>query len=343
MLGVFLPGARRVELRQVPEPVPGHGELVLAVRASTICGSDLRAIYREHTGTGPEAYAGVVAGHEPAGEVVATGPGCRRFRPGDRVLVYHIRGCGMCEECRLGWQVGCTSPERAAYGWQRDGGHAELLLADEASCIALPGRLSYLDGACVACSFGTAYEALRKADAGGADAVLVVGLGPVGLAVAMLARALGGRPVVGVDAALSRVRLAERLGVVDAALEAGDPEAVREQTGGRGFEVTVDASGSAQGRATAVSLTRRHGRCVLVGEGGRLDLEASPLVIHPQVTVMGSWVTSLWRMEELVERLDRWDLHPEDVVTHRFPLQHADEAYRVADGGEAGKVALVPS
>ena len=69
MRGVYLPGERRVELREVPDPVPGEGQLVLRMRASTICGSDLRAIYREHLGTGPEAYTGVVAGHEPCGEV----------------------------------------------------------------------------------------------------------------------------------------------------------------------------------------------------------------------------------------------------------------------------------
>ena len=65
MLGVFLPGGSRVDLREVPDPTPGHGQVVLAMRASTICGSDLRAIYREHLGEGPEAYQGVVGGHEP--------------------------------------------------------------------------------------------------------------------------------------------------------------------------------------------------------------------------------------------------------------------------------------
>jgi threonine dehydrogenase-like Zn-dependent dehydrogenase len=95
------------------------------MKASSICGSDIRAIYREHLGSGPEAYQGVVAGHEPCGQVVAVGPGCRRLQAGDRVVVYHIAGCGVCEECRSGYMIGCTSPLRAAYGWQRDGAHAE--------------------------------------------------------------------------------------------------------------------------------------------------------------------------------------------------------------------------
>ena len=80
---------------------------------------------------------------------------------------------------------------------------------------------------------------------------------------------------------------------------------------------------------------------VMVGEGGRFEVDASPLLIHAQLTVMGSWVTSIGRMEELVERLARWDLHPERTVTDRFSLEHADEAYRVADEGRRGKVAIV--
>ncbi len=102
MRGVFLPGGRQVDIREVDDPTPGPNQVVLAMRASTICGSDLRAIYREHLGTGPEAYKGVIGGHEPCGEIVAVGPACRRFKVGDRVALYHIAGCGLCRDCRAG-------------------------------------------------------------------------------------------------------------------------------------------------------------------------------------------------------------------------------------------------
>ena len=110
----------------------------MAMRASAICGSDVRAIYREHTGTGAEAYTGVVAGHEPCGEVVALGDGVRSVQIGDRMAVYHISGCGHCAECRKGYQISCEGPGRAAYGWQRDGGHADYLLAEERDLVRLP-------------------------------------------------------------------------------------------------------------------------------------------------------------------------------------------------------------
>lgn len=340
MRGAYLPGGRRVDLRDdLPVPAPGPGQVLVAMRASTICGSDLRAIYREHLGHGAEAYQGVIAGHEPAGEIVEAGPDCRRFKVGDRVALYHIAGCGLCADCRAGYMISCTGAQRAAYGWQRDGGHADFLLAEESTCVGLPDSLSFLDGACVACGFGTAYEAVCRADVSGRDAVLVTGLGPVGIAAGTLAKALGSHLVIGVDTSDDRKALASKLSAVDAV--AGSADEVRELTGGHGCEVSVDCSGAGTARALALAATRRWGRCVFVGEGGRLEIDVSPVLIHPQLTVIGSWVTSIGRMEELVERLDRWELHPDRTVTDQFPLSEAEAAYRAADEGTRGKVALV--
>jgi threonine dehydrogenase-like Zn-dependent dehydrogenase len=341
MRGAVLPGNRTVELREFERPTPGAGQVLLTMRASTICGSDIRAIYREHLGVGAEAYQGVIAGHEPAGEVIEVGPGVRRLAIGDRVAVYHIAGCGVCDECRHGYMIGCHQPARAAYGWQRDGGHADYLLAEEVTCLRLPDELTFLDGACVACGFGTAYEALLRARVSGNDQLLITGLGPVGLAVGMLGRALGATNIVGTDVAQERLDLALNLGVVDLALPAVETSeaTVRDLSGG-GFEVAIDCSGSSAGRLLALQSMRDWGRCVFVGEGGRVDFDVSPLLIHRQVSLHGSWVTSLRHMEDLLERLVRWRLHPEAIVTHRFPLERAGEAYEVADAGAAGKVAI---
>ncbi len=345
MLAAYLPGNSSVEMRTVPVPSPGHGEVLIEVKASTICGSDIRCIYHEHLGKGPEGYQGVIAGHEPAGLVVEAGPGCRRFKAGDRVLVYHISGCGVCNDCRRGFMISCTSTEyRRAYGWQRDGGMAQFMLAEEKDLIALPEPLTYADGAQVACGFGTVYEGLEKIGISGNDAVLITGLGPVGLAAGALCRKLGAQRIIGIDIARERMDLAMKLGLCDDVLTSGPDNVaqVRELTGGHGVERAVDCSANAEARATAIRATRKWGKIVLIGEGGTLSFNPSPDIIHDQKTIYGSWVTSTWRMEELVERLVRWQLHPETIITHRFPLEQAQEAYAVMASGRCGKVAVCP-
>jgi threonine dehydrogenase-like Zn-dependent dehydrogenase len=344
MTGAILPGDSTVELRQFSIPAPGHGEVVIRTKSSTICGSDIRAIYREHVGKGPEGYQGVIAGHEPAGQIEVTGPGCRRFREGDRVIVYHISGCGVCNDCRRGYMISCTNDRyRRAYGWQRDGGMAPYILAEEKDLVLLPDELSYTDGAQVACGFGTVYEALEKIGISGNDAVLVTGLGPVGLATLMLAKALGARTLLGLDTADERVELARQLGLITAAVPATSEavEAVRSLSAGHGVERAIDCSGADSARQIAIRATRKWGRIAFVGEGGTVGFSPSPDIIHDQKAIYGSWVTSIWRMEELVERLVRWGVHPEDLVTHRFPLAEADRAYELAAGGRCGKVAVV--
>ena len=139
--------------------------------------------------------------------------------------------------------------------------------------------------------------------------------------------------------------MALNLGLCDAVLAAGlnNVNEVRELTAGQGVERAVDCSANAEARATAIRATRKWGRVAMVGEGGTVTFNPSPDIIHDQKTIYGSWVTSTWLMEELVERLVRWNLHPEDIVTHRFPLDKADEAYRLMAGGRCGKVAVCPN
>ena len=279
--------------------------------ASTICGSDIAASIastpaRARRGTSPAPSPGT----NLAGRSWPRARGLKRFKKGDRVIVYHISGCGVCHDCRMGYQISCTSEHRAAYGWQRDGGMAPYILADEKDLVFLPEPLTYADGAQVACGFGTVYEALEKIGCSGNDAVLVVGLGPVGLAALMLAKAMGANLLLGVDVNPERIELAKKLGLVDDAFAPdGALEKVRACTGGHGVEKALDASASEPGRALAIRATREWGKIAFVGEGGTAKFEPSPDIIHGQKTIYGSWVTSLWRMEDLVERLVRWNIH----------------------------------
>lgn len=349
MHGVFLPGDSSAEVREYPVPTPGPGELLIKMGASGICGSDIGYIYRgykTHKGlNGEPAYKGVIAGHEPAGRVVSAGEGVTRFAEGDDVIIYHIHGCGVCRNCRAGYYISCSDQsQRKAYGWQRDGGHSDYVVVSEATCIPLYAPLSYADGALIACGFGTAYEGLRRANVHGGEDLLVVGLGPVGLAAAMIGRMLGARRVIGVERNPERIEFVKSLGLVDDIVMADEHaiDRILELTDGKGCEVSVDASGSAPGRATAIGGTAEWGRMSLLGEGGNLETEVSDALLHKQLTINASWVTSLQGMEDLAKMLAAEGLHPEVVISHRMRLDQADEAYALAAAGTTGKVILVP-
>jgi len=172
---------------------------------------------------------------------------------------------------------------------------------------------------------------------------LVTGLGPVGLAALMLAKAMGAQKLVGIDTVPERCQIAKDLGLADEVFVSGPDtlEKVMAITKGLGFEKTVDCSGHTSGRQLCIRATRQWGKMVMIGEGGTVEFNPSPDIIHDQKTIYGSWVTAIWRMEELVERIVRWGIHPEDLVTHRFTLDQAPEAFALMAEGKCGKVAVV--
>jgi threonine dehydrogenase-like Zn-dependent dehydrogenase len=348
--GVFLPGNSTAELRSYPLPNPGIRQLLLEVGASGICGSDIGYIfngYKTHKGLdGTPAYRGVIAGHEPCGKVVARGSDAKKFAIGDRVIVYHIVGCGECRNCRSGYFISCSNHnQRESYGWQRDGGHARFILVEEATCIELPDKLSYVDGSLIACGFGTAYEGLVRAKVDGSDSILVVGLGPLGLAVAIIARALGAKQIIGVERSTERLEFAQSLMIFDNVVlsDRNTLKTVFDLTAGHGCDVTVDCSGSLGGRSIAIDCAAEWGQISLLGEGGRLETEVSDSLLHKHLTIQASWVTSLQGMEDLANLLSEKNIHPEVIVSHRFMLADADEAYRLAAHGASGKVVLLPN
>ena len=169
----------------------------------------------------------------------------------------------------------------------------------------------------------------------GNDTVLVTGLGPVGLAVLMLAKAMGATKTIGVELSDYRIDLAKKLGLADVILKPDDQalETIRSLTGGFGVERAFDTSANDQARQLAIRATRDWGKIAFVGEGGTCSFTPSPDIIHGQKAIYGSWVTSLWKMEELVEHLVRWNIHPADLITHTFPLERAAEAYALMASG----------
>jgi threonine dehydrogenase-like Zn-dependent dehydrogenase len=342
MTGLFFLGEGRAELDSLPVPEPGPTEVRIAVRASGLCGSDLMS-YRWPRGLRhPSTDAPIVVGHEPAGVVEAVGRQVSRFAVGDRVLAYHILGCGLCHPCRLGYPVNCVSPAKAAYGGQRHGGHADYMTAEERSLIAIPPGVSFVDGATLACGTSTAYAATRRAAVSAGDRVLITGLGPVGLAVAMFA-ADAGAEVIGADPNQERAAFARQHGVHHT-ITSADPGAAVEQLReitADGSTVGIECSGTDAGRALLLAAAATWGRVVFVGfGGGALTLDVSAAFIVKQLSAHGSWVSSLAQMEDATALLRQRDLHPDALVTRSYALAEAAQAYRDFSAGSVGKLVV---
>src|SRR5688500_14707919 len=212
MRGAVFLGNREVELRSFPDPTPGPGEVVIEMKASGMCGSDLK-FYRGAPGEAQKALGlggnaePFIAGHEPCGVVVARGPGVseREAPTGQRVLDHHYAGCGACTHCRLGWSQLCRAG-LTVYGVTAHGGHAGYLHVPVRTLVSLPEELSFAEGAAVACGTGTAYAALRRMRIAGGDTLAVFGQGPVGLSATLLGAAMGAR-VIAVVTSPERLQL----------------------------------------------------------------------------------------------------------------------------------------
>jgi threonine dehydrogenase-like Zn-dependent dehydrogenase len=184
---------------------------------------------------------------------------------------------------------------------------------------------------------------LEKIGICGNDDVLITGLGPVGLASAMLCRAMGAQRVYGIEVIDERISIAKNTGLFDELIKAGDDnvQQIQDITSGRCVEKSIDCSANNKARLACIQATRKWGKIVFIGEGGTCEFQPSRDIIHDQKTIYGSWVTNIWRMEELVERLVRWKLKPEMLITHRFELNKAADAYSLMASGKCGKVAVV--
>jgi threonine dehydrogenase-like Zn-dependent dehydrogenase len=340
MKGIVFTGNRELELRDFPDPTPGPREVVVEMRASGMCGSDLTP-YRA---TAPQLP--IIRGHEPCGVVVERGASVEEDEAplGARVMVHHYSGCGQCKYCRVGYAQLCVKGGHKVYGANANGGHARYMLCKAYMLVPLPEEMSFEEGASVSCGTGTAYLALKRLAVSGRDTLAVFGQGPVGVSATMLAKAMGAR-VIAVDLAPERLHLAGDFGAdVTINAAAHDPvAAIRELTHGEGAEATLDCTGQATARVNAVRSAQMWGRVCFVGEGNTTTFEVSPEIIHKQLTIYGSWTFSSVGQAECAQFIVDRGLPLGRLLTHRFRLDEAEAAYKLFDTQTTGKGILLPS
>jgi threonine dehydrogenase-like Zn-dependent dehydrogenase len=334
MKAVVFPGDRTAVLKDFPEPVAGPGEVVVRMRASGMCGSDLH-FYHGTINFGDTQDT--IAGHEPCGDVHALGPGVdeSQVRVGDRVMIHHYWGCQTCPNCRMGWPQMCETSPAATMAITAHGGHAPYAVVPVRSLLPLPDELSYKAGAAIGCGTGTAWGGIKRVGNIGDTTTVVFGQGPVGISATMFASAMGAT-VIAVDISASRLASSSGFGathVIDSS-QNDVAAAIADLTGGRGAEVVLETSGHAA--KDALDVLGAWGRACFIGLPGPVEFTTADNY-KKQWTLMTSWTMSTIEQKRCADFVVSHKLPVDDLFTRSWSLDQAAEAYAWFDQGTDGK------
>lgn len=331
MKAVLFPGDKKVEVVDRPDPTPGRGEVLIRTRASAICRSDMSIYYGNPiVGSSASGQELVIPGHEPAGEVVELGLDVAVVHVGDRVAVHLAMGCGECAYCLRGYEYLC--PSWKCLGFDVDGGDADYLVVPARNCLKLPGTISFEVGAVMTDMVGTQYDAQRRLNVSGTSTVAIFGLGPMGAAGVLVAKARGAR-VFAVDILRSRLDIALELGadeVIDSA-ECDPAQRLRELSGRDGIDIAIDSSGSPAGQNAALDAIKPFGFVAFIGESRRTEVNPSDQFIRKLATVIGAWYFPNWEWPDIVRFVVDKDIPVERLITHRFAIDEAPRAFEMFD------------
>ena len=336
MRGVTFKGNREAEIQEFPDPHAGPGEAVLRIMASGLCGTDLHR-YRDAEPTD------MITGHEPCGIIEELGPGAPPgLKLGDRVMCHHYEGCGVCEICSMGYEQLCPIGHVTFGGGTGHGANADYMICPSRTLVHLPDELSFEEGAAISCGTGTAWNGLNKMDVSGKDIVAVFGQGPVGLSGTLSAKAMGAR-VIAIDVMDERLRLATELGAdhtINAA--ANDPvQAILDLTNEQGATASLETSGNPTARQQTLSCLRPFARACYVGVGGPAEIDFNRNVIFKVLTIFGSWTFSKAELIEIARFFVDTKAPLDRLITHRYSLDNAIEAFQTFDGATTGKCVFV--
>ena len=348
MKAVVFRGKGQIGIEEVPKPVPGPGEAVIKITATTICGTDVHIVRGEYP-----VKPGLVLGHEPVGRIDELGPGLdAHYKVGERVIVGAITPCGQCFYCLNGSHSQCGGPLGGwRFGNTINGAWAEYLLVPDAraNLAVIPDGLN--DEAVLLCPdiFSTGLSGAESGNIKVGDAVAIFAQGPIGLCATLGAKLRGAGLIIAVDTVGQRLDTARRFGAnVTLNPNQDNPvDAIKRLTGGRGADVTIEALGKQETFENALRSTRPGGTLSSLGVySGKLvaPYEAFYAGLGDQKIVTTLCPGGKERMRRLMEMIaqHRVDLTP--LVTHRFALDNIAEAYDLFSHQRDGvlKVALYP-
>jgi threonine dehydrogenase-like Zn-dependent dehydrogenase len=306
---------------------------LLQVHANALCGSE-RPQFFDGTPTTP--------GHEAAGTVVVAGPDTRT-PVGTPGVVFLMDFCGQCRSCRLGFTNQCLH-KRGDMGFNRDGGYGQYELVHESIFFPVPEPFSATDSTLLLDIMGTGGHALERCQLMRPDieSLLVLGAGPIGLGVLMMAKIILGRhvKVYLTDIVPYRLKLAEQLGGLPIDVAKVSIKDGLKTHGAEAADLAVDTSGKQVAREEGLRALAQRGALICVGHGEGITLKISPDIIAPERSVVGS---EYFRYDELPSNLRRLTQHHaylRQIITHRFGVEEIQKAFELFFGGETGKVII---
>jgi len=335
-------GVGHIEVRDVPEPVPGPGQVKIKVAACGVCGTDIHVRHDTFPYWPP-----VILGHELAGTIVELGPDCRHFKEGDRVVGEpHTQACGHCYLCRTGNIQIC--PEKRSPGWGIDGAMAEYICYPEKLLHRIPEQMTWDQAVMVEPAANAVGDLLERTGVIAGDFVVVQGPGPIGLLAAMAARAAGAREVVIIgtpgDVPL-RLAKARELGF-DKLIDIGrtDPvQAVLDMTAGLGADVVVECSGSPKAIPVTVDLVRKMGKICVIGLTGGRNVELPWDKFLFKVVQVGFHLSTAYTFwDRTIHLIASGQLPAEALITHRAPLEEWEQVFDDIENLRALKAVLIP-
>ena len=345
MRATVLEGPRDIRVENVPDPtLPGPEGVIVTVERTAICGSDLHLYHDAPTGIG------IRLGHEVIGTVAESGPQVHSVRPGDRVLVSGVIGCGLCRPCLAGQPNVCRAGKSAAFGTVPDlpGGQAEALAVPFADLFALPIPEGVADDEAVLLTdiLPTGYLGAQRASIRPGSTVAVVGLGPVGIMALQCAALFGPARILAIDMVPERLARAEALGAepIDARDAPGSAQ-VLEATGGWGADSVIEAVGADATVLDALSCVATGGTVSIVGVNLSMELPfPMGLVFLKSLTVRTVFAPIPGTWASLVPLVQSGRLALGGTFTHRMGLSAAAQAYELFDSRADGvlKVLLDP-
>lgn len=345
MLAARLHGPSDLRVERVPHPgPPGRGEVLLRVAVTGICGSDLHSYQDARIGDTP-IQEPLILGHEFSGVIKAVGPDSldghfESLKVGARVAVDPAQPCGRCELCEKGHPNLCRRLHFC--GNYPDGGSfCEWMHMPARSCFPIPKALDDTEAALLE-PLGVAIHAVDLSKIKVASSVAILGAGPIGLLILQVARLAGAEPIFITDKFPWRLKLAERWGAVPIQCEKEDAlKRIAKETHGRGVDIAIEAAWGDQSVEQAAEMARLGGRVVLVGIPGddRLALKHSTARRKGLNLVMSRRMKHVYpRAIQLTER-GRVDL--KGLVSHRFPLKRAAEAFALNTAYRDGVVKVM--